>query len=269
MLAGLRNWRFRYVGSIIVLLLIATTVTAVEGRKRLRKIGEYDPNAATVEMFAAIEKGDIAVKLIAKDSTECNILIENKTDKPLNVELPEAFAGVPVLAQGGFGNNGGGRGGRNSGGGNQGMGGGMGGMGGGGGGRGMFCVPPEKVGKFKVPAVCLEHGKEDPRAAIPYEIKPIESFTKKSGVRELCEMLGQGQLNQRAAQAAAWHLNNDMSWQQIAAKRIRHANGSSEPYFTPAELQVGMKIAFVAVRTAKEREQQREQKTEPYSSQQK
>ena len=268
MLAGLRNWRFRYVGSIIVLLLIATTVTAVEGRKRLRKIGEYDPNAATVEMFAAIEKGDIAVKLIAKDSTECNILIENKTDKPLNVELPKAFAGVPVLAQG-FGNDrGGGRSGRNSGGGgNQGMGGGMGGMGGMGG--GMFCVPPEKVGKFKVPAVCLEHGKEDPRAAIPYEIKPIESFTKKSGVRELCEMLGQGRLNQRAAQAAAWHLNNDMSWQEIAAKRIRHANGLSKPYFTPAELQAGMQIAAVAVRTAKEREQNKEQKTEPYSSQQK
>ena len=60
-------------------------------------------------MFAAIEKGDISVKLIPKDSTESQVLIKNETDKPLNVKLPDAFAGVPVLAQqGGFGGGGGG-----------------------------------------------------------------------------------------------------------------------------------------------------------------
>ncbi|NLF07710.1 MAG: hypothetical protein GX594_06990 [Pirellulaceae bacterium] len=265
MFVGLRNWRFRLVSSIVVLFFITTAVTAVEGQKRLRKIGEYDPNAQTVEMFAAIEKGDIAVKLIAKDSTECNILIENKTDKPLNVELPKAFAGVPVLGQG-FGGidggRGGGRTGTGTGGGNQGMGGGMGGMGG-----GMFCVPPEKVGKFKLPAVCLEHGKDEPRAAIPYEIKPIESFTTKAGVRETCEMLGMGQLDQRAAQAAAWHLNCDMSWEELAAKRIRHANGSTEPYFSPVEIQAGMTIAATAVKTAKEREEEKAKETQEYPNQ--
>ena len=46
-----------------------------------------------------MEKGQIAVKLIPKDSTQCRVLIENKTDKPLTVKLPETFAGVPVLAQ--------------------------------------------------------------------------------------------------------------------------------------------------------------------------
>ena len=52
------------------------------------------------------------------------------------------------------------------------MGGGMGGMGGMGG--GMFNVPPEQTGKIKVPTVCLEHGKAEPHAKIPYEIKPID-----------------------------------------------------------------------------------------------
>ena len=257
MFAGLRNWRWRCVGSVVIVLLIAAAALAVEGRKRLRKIGEYDPDAKTIEMFAAIEKGDIAVKLIPKDSTECNVLIENKTDKPLNVELPSAFAAVPVLAQmGGMGGMGGRRGGRSGGGMNQGMGGGMGGMRGGMGGMGgggMFCVPPEKVGKINVPTVCLEHGKEEPRAAIPYEIKPLESFTSKGGVRELCEMLGQGQLDQRAAQVAAWHLNSDMSWQELAAKRLQYANGISRPYFTALEIQAGMKISATAVEIAKQR----------------
>jgi hypothetical protein len=209
-------------------------------------------------MFAAIEKGDIAVKLIPKDSTECRVLIENKTKKPLNVKLPEAFAGVPVLAQD-AGRGGGNRSNRssrssdrNSNSGNQGMGGGMGGMGGMGG--GMFGVPPEQVGKLRVPTVCLDHGKGEPRAAIPYEIKPIESYSVKPGVRDLCQMIGSGQMNQRAAQAAAWHLNNDMSWQQLANKRLRRANGTSQPYFSQAEIQAGTQIAATAIRAAKEQE---------------
>jgi len=263
MTLNVRNWRLLCLVSVTVLFL-ATTLVAAERRGRPTKIGQYDPAAETVEMFAAIEKGDIAVKLIPKDSTQSQVLIENKTDRPLNVKLPEAFAGVPVLAQGGFGGQGAGGGGSghshnnsNNNSGNQGMGGGMGGMGGMGGGMGGFNVPPEKVGKFKVPTVCLDHGKAEPRAAIPYTIKPIESYTSKPGVRELCEMLGTGKLSQRAAQVAAWHLNNNMSWQELAAKRLRHANGTSQPYFSPAEIQAGMQIANSAIHAAKEKEKEK------------
>jgi hypothetical protein len=219
------------------------------------------PEHESVEMFQGIEDGRIDVKLIPKDSTQCNVLIENKTDKPLSVQLPAAFAGVPALAQfGGGGMGGGGFGGNNSG--NQGfgggMGGGMGGMGGGMGGMGggFFNVPPEKVGKLTCPAVCLEHGKKDPRPAIPYEIRPIDQCTERTGVHELLAMLGTGKLSQRAAQAAAWHLQDGMSWQQLAAKRLRFADGTSRSYFHPAELQAGMRIAATAVRIAEQRKQQ-------------
>lgn len=258
MTVDVRNWQLSHRGFMVVLMLLATTALAGERRGRPAKIGEYNPNAQTVEMFSAIAKGDIAVKLIPKDSTECRVMIENKTGKPLNVKLPDAFAGVPVLAQVGGGGVGGGTGSRSNSSANQGFGGGMGGMGMGGmgGGMGMFSVPPEQVGQFKVPTVCLEHGKADPRPAIPYEIQPIESFTTKAGVRELCQMLGSNQVNQRAAQAAAWHLNNDMSWQELAAKTIRHANGMARPYFTREELQAAVQLSAAAERTAKERQSQ-------------
>jgi hypothetical protein len=263
MTLNLRKWRLLCLVSVSVLLL-ATALTAAERRgRRAAKIGQQNPAAETVEMFAAMEKGDISVQLIPKDSTESQILIKNKTKKPLNVKLPDAFAGVPALAQFGGGNGGGG--GRHSGGssrsnsnnsgGNQGTGGGMGGMMGG---MGMGNIPPEKVGKFKVPTVCLDHGKAEPRAAVPYVIKPIESYSSKPGVRELCQMLGTGQLSQRAAQAAAWHLNNDMSWQELAAKRVKHLSGPSTPYFTTAEIQAGMQIATSAIRAAKENEKAKE-----------
>ncbi len=248
MIFDVRSWQLRCFGAFTAMLLLATVALAGETRQKpIVKAGESNPNAQTVEMFAAIEKGDIAVKLIPKDSTQSNILIENKTDQPLNVKLPEAFAGVPVLAQAAAGGGGRGRGSSGSSG-SQGTGGGRGG--------GSFNVPAESVGKINVPTVCLDYGKREPQASVPYEIKPIESYTTKPGVRELCEMLGSGQIDQRAAQAAAWHLNNNMSWEQLTAKRLQHANGTSRPYFSQQEIQTAMRAAGAAVTAAKAKEDQ-------------
>jgi len=227
-----------------------------------RAADKAGPAAKRVELFEAIKAGDIAVKLIPKDAKEANILIENKAKQPLEIKLPEAFAGVPVLAQigglggGGFGggNLGGGGGG---GGGNQGMGGGMGGMMGGMGGMGgmgmggMFNVAPDKVGKIKVAMVCLEHGKADPNPRVPYEIRPIESFTQDQRVAEICKMLGRGEVTQNAAQAAAWHFTDGLTWEQLAAKdRVKLSNGYTEKYFSPQELAVAMRVTLEASKRA-------------------
>ena len=233
----------------VALLLVAGGVEATGAPPR--KAGQYNPEDQTVEMFAAIQSGEIAVRLIPKNSTLSHVLIENKTDQPLNVKLPDAFAGVPALAQvgGPTGTSSSSTSHSNSG---QAAGGGMGGMGMGMG--GMMNVAPEKVGRFDVATVCLEHGKAEPRAAMHYEIKPLEAVTTKPGVRELCQMLGNRQINQRAAQAAAWYLNNGMSWQVLAAKQIHYPDGVNQPYFSPQEIQWGMQIASVALRTAKEQQ---------------
>ncbi len=265
------------VAALLTTLLIGAAAAAPR-RSKAPKAGEYNPAHATVEMFEAIKAGQVEVQLIVKDSTQANVLLTNKTDKPLNVKLPEAFAGVPILAQfgggglggggfGGGGQGGFGGGGLGGGGGSQGIGGGLGGgglgggggglggggFGGGGGGGGLFNVAPEKVGKLKVACMCLEHGKKEPQASIKYEIKPIESFTDKPAVHELCKMLGSGQISQRAAQAAAWHLNNNMTWDVLAAKKIEHLGGApSQPYFSPQELQAAIGIAAKAESLAKE-----------------
>jgi hypothetical protein len=204
----------------------------------------------SIKMFAGIKAGQIEVKFIPKDSTQGRIFIKNNTDKPLRVELPKSAGAVQILAQigGGMGGMGGGnRGGMGGGMQSMGMGMGGGGMRGGMGG-GMFNVAPEKVAEVKVPCVCLEHGKAEPRPTATYQLQPIESVTTKPGVRELCSMLGQ--LPQRVAQAAAWHLNNNMSWQQLAAKRVQRADGSSYPYFNLAELKMAMSAAQQAIKAA-------------------
>jgi len=254
MTSGYRiGWSPR-LGLAVVLVLIPALLSAADRTTSSR------PAAETVEMFAAMKDGQIGVKLIPKDATQCQILVENKTSKPLRVQMPAAFAGVHVLAQdefgGDFGGGGGGGGGQAFGGGGYGGGGyGGGGYGGGGfgGGGGFFNVPPEAVGKLKLPTVCLEHGKADPRPAMKYRIIPIEEYTDKVEVHELCRMLGAGRLSQRVAQVAAWHLANNMSWQQLAAKRLRFANGTWRPYFAPSEIRAAMKVVAAATKLAQER----------------
>ncbi len=234
---------------IMAIGALAVVVSAAE-RNKAATIAK----AHEVEMFAAIERGDIEVKLVVKDDTEANVLIKNKTKRPLNVKLPEAFAGVPVLAQLGAGLGGNNRNDGDDNNQNQAVGGGMmGGMGGGGGmmGGGMgFNVAPEKVGKLKVACVCLEHGKKDPNPRVQYEIKKIDDFTKDAKVHEVLKMLASGKVPQRIAQAATWHFANDMSWDQLAAKKVNRLGVPDTAYFSQAELRAALQLSMAAEKLA-------------------
>ena len=107
--------------------------------------------------------------------------------------------------------------------------------------------PADKTMQFKVPTVCLEHGKPEPRAAIPYEIRPLDEVTTNEAVRELLTTFGKRGMNQRVAQAAAWHLANGLSWEDLANKQIEHLVGGNEAWFSPDEIRSAMQIAQTAV----------------------
>ena len=188
----------------------------------------------TVEFFAAKKAGLIDVMFIPRSSKSANIMMKNRTKRKLNIRMPEAFAGVPILGQMG------------------GMGMGGGGMGMGGGGMGGFQnIEPGRVRKVKVATVCLEHGKKEPNPRIKYDIVPIENFTRNAQVIELCRMLGSGKLDQMSAQAAAWHLTDDLSWQQLVQKiGATHLNGTSERYFHPNQVAMGMRYVQIAQQRA-------------------
>jgi len=163
------------------------------------------------------------------------------------------LAGVPVLAQFGAGNgmNGlsGSRGNANGKSAPQSLGIGVGNQGGNqlpgnGGNRGqnqgnamVFSLAPEGFGQLGVPCVCLEYGKPTPRPVIPYQVQSIDRVTAKAEVHELCRMLGRGDLDQLTTQAAVWHLNNDMSWKELAAKRLQSETlGWTAPLFTSRQI---------------------------------
>jgi hypothetical protein len=205
--------------------------------------------ARVVDLFDGIKSGDIEVKVIPKDAKEGTVTIRNKTGQLLSIKVPEALAAVPVLAQAGWGPAGGnglgnGFGNGNANNANQGIGGGLtgggnfgGGNWGGGGPGGFFNIGRDKVGKFKLVAVCLDHGLADPNPRVPYELVPIESYAKDPAVAEVLKLLVRGKLDQPAAQAACWHLQNGLSWKELAAKiGAKHLNGRTEAYFKPSQL---------------------------------
>jgi hypothetical protein len=81
---------------------------------------------------------------------------------------------------------------------------------------------------------------------------PIENFTRNPQVIELCRMLGSGKLDQMSAQAAAWHLTDNLSWQQLVQKiGATHLNGTSERYFHPNQVAMGMRYVQIAQQRAK------------------
>lgn len=203
------------------------------------------------DFFAAIRNGDLDVKFIPRDSRRAQVIIKNTTDQPLTVKLPDAFVGMPVLAQlGGAGGAGNRTTGTNTNKQNQGVGGGM----GGGAVGGAFSVPPEKVVKLQVDVVCLDYGKPEPSAHVPYTIVPAEQYTKSPEVRELCRMLGEGKLNQRVAQIAAWHLANHLSWDELAnLKTFPHFPQYSQAIFTADEIHEAMGAVTEAIKLADER----------------
>ena len=259
---------FRGSGSFVLALAIAVALPltlshAAQPNEKGADAAAQSPDKSLfgktpVDLFDAMKSGDVEVKYIAKNSREGQLLVENNTGLPLTVKLPDAFVALPVLAQAaaaGGGN-------RNRSGGNnnqnQSVGGG-GGLGGGGnrggvGGGGAFNIAAEKAAEFNVDTVCLEHGKKEPNAHVPYEVRPIETFTSDANVQELCKMVGAGNIDQRAAQAAAWHLANHMTWEQLIGKKIHHLLGGDEAYFTEAEIRTAMQLTDRAMKAAEARQ---------------
>lgn len=247
-----------------------------ETKKKVIPAVKLDESLDHIDVFEGIEQGLLDVKMIPKDAMGGNLLIENKGDKPLNVDFPAAFIGKQVLKQfgggqggGGFGGGqgGGGFGGGQGGGGGQQQGGGLGGgqqgggggfgggQQGGGGGGGFFSVPADKVIRVTYRSVCLEHGKPEPNSRMAYSIGKVESFSSDPVLEETLKMVASGQLDPQAGQAATWHITDKMSWEQLAAKSIPHVGRPATPYFSAETLARAQNIHVAAVTRANDREE--------------
>ncbi len=285
---------FRVLGVMLCLGLVGLAV-AEAGESTygdLKCLGDFNPQNETVDFFPAIEKGQIRVRLIPRNARKARLMIDNQTEQPLNVRFPAAFAAVPVLAQWqgwqpggqqfgqqgqqgqlGQGNNGLGQtqqvGGAFPAQGNQIGNGPFMNMGNQNGQQGqqrqpvfgpMFNVAPEKVGQMKLTTVCLEHGKPDPKPKAKYEIRPVAQVSDKPAVSELLSLMSAPDASQRAAQAAAWHLNNGKSWKELAAMK-KSKLLPVDPVFSKQELAAARELVDEANAAAEKKADLQKQST--------
>ena len=237
-------------------LLLHLGLASAAGRpSRLLLKPEVDPRAERVELFAAIEAGQITARMQPRNARGGAIFIENHTNQPLTVELPATLVGVQVLPQfdglfpgpnsvGATGNSA-----ANAGqGANQPVGAspvGIGGPGGTANGNvpfnaapfnAFFSIPPERIARVEYVSVCLEYGAVDPRPGNVYRLVRVEEFSADPRLSLLLEELAWQGACTPGLQAAAWHVANGLSWEQLQALKYDRVNGPDPPLFQPHDL---------------------------------
>ena len=247
----------------LILLAVRPAVAAESTGSASAKTSANASASGVPDLFEAEEQQLVSLRYIPNNAKSAQIIVTNRTRRPLTLRLPASFAGVPVLAQmGGMGGMGGGGqagfGAGGIGGGAQATGGGglggqgMNGMGGGGmggAGGGAFSIPAERSRIFRVPTVCLEYGKHEPTSRMPYKLGRADAFSSDPKLALVLESLGRGELSQKVAQAAAWHISSGITWEKLAAEKIDHAGGvPDEPYFSQAELVAAHRVVEIATR---------------------
>ncbi len=224
--------------AMVVLSMGPAIGSAAERSGKPRADGEQS------DLFVAMQQGQVNVQFIPQDENRCRLLVTNKTDKPLSVKLPDSFVSTPVLARRGTfplatrwerttspasttfqaprphrrsptrnrpnasaaARDLAGR------------------------GKTASSMSPEATRQVKLETICLDYGHPRPRPAIKYQIRPGAVVADKEGLAEVCELLGRQEIDHRAAQLAAWHLSNDMSWEKLAGLRTKQTIGTKPSY---------------------------------------
>lgn len=255
-----------------VSLSLVTLLSAAAKQPILKP--SYDPTIPAVELFEALNQGLIDVSVIPKSAHDANLFVTNKVDRPISVKLPPAIVAVHTLKQGFgqpnplFGNgpfnasgqqanaNGIGQG--------QGqpIGGGLKGTQTGNFANGnfgnapagnFFSIPVEKTIQLPLQTVCLAHGKPDPRPQMKYRLVKLEEFTQNAVLQETLKRFAAGEAERPAAQAAAWHLIDSMSWKELEAKKLDRAGGyPGRPYFDQHQLKAARELIEQATEAAGE-----------------
>jgi len=226
---------------LIALPLTAALVAPAFARES-RRVTAAAPTEIQ-DVLAAEAAGLVDVKFIPNDSRSAQVIVTNRSDRPLSLRLPAGFAGVPVLAQvqpqptRGFAGAGQAQAVGGGGAGAQGQ------VGGGMGGGGPFSLPPERTRTLRVATVCLDHGKREPSPRVPYRMTAIDTCSSDPRLQDVMTALASGAISQKVAQAAAWHISSGRTWEQLAAEAISMAGGDPDvPLFTPAELAVARRL---------------------------
>jgi hypothetical protein len=224
------------VGAIVLALVAAADAQTAKKKTPSRPL---KPRAAAVpaektDLFAGMEANRLAVRFIPRDEKIAHVAIANLGKVPLEVAMPNYFAGAPVLSKAAmtsdgrynFGtlvsstppqtlgsvyptpiepaasathrhsSSGNGKAGKPT--------------------AASLTIAPGRMVQFMVPCVCLQYGNPTPRPEIPYRLVKLDTFSKKPELAALLDEFSHGRLDQPLVQLVAWHFSNDLSFEELA-----------------------------------------------------
>lgn len=195
--------------------LVAVVVAASPPRQSSAGEGEG------VCLYDAMEADQVSVRFIAVNGSKSNVVITNLTDERLDIRLPDAVVAVPAAKANSETSNpkrgrrglstvesqsvGGaflvkGRGSRSAADGSS----------------SLLALAPKKSRRITATTVGLEFGKAVPNARVDYVLVRPESKVDDARLMELFRQLGSNQVHPFIGQAVAWHLTDDMSWNDLS-----------------------------------------------------
>jgi hypothetical protein len=224
---------------LVACLLLICLASPANAQRRQHFITQpkLDPKAPKVGLFDGVLAKQFGIAIIPTNEKIGSVLIENKTDNVLTVQLPDSIVGRQVpnrvnpnaqQAQpigGGF------------------LGGPL--------RNGMFSIPPKRIAQVQYRSVCLAHGLPEPRPNMPYQIMSVNKFTKNKTLQTLIHLIGTERIDQKVAQAAAWHVASRMTWVKLA-RETTPVGGFPVPYFNRAQLTAAHQLVAIAEKRAKQ-----------------
>lgn len=117
---------------------------------------------------------------------------------------------------------------------------------------GFATIPPGKTVQFSLKSVCLNYGRPEPMSKMTYRLIPVEAYSKDPVLAELLESYSP-RVDQDAMQAAAWHVANEMNWNQISHLPLRSLAATSAKLFQPNDVQAAQKLVEGAQERIKSR----------------
>lgn len=210
-------------------------------------LGDPPKPVDVLDLFNAIEEGAVDARVIVRDQFHAKVVLKNLTDVPVALNIPQFLAAQPILAQfqfPGLSNQ------QQQGPGSTSIGPQGGGLPQSVGGSPQnsssnspfnnggppFNIAPEQIRTIDLPCFCLEHGKPNPRAALKYELVPLEQANDDPRLPGLIAAYRRGEIDRDSAQAAVWHAANEMNWNELAAISQRVALNAERPLFNSVQL---------------------------------
>lgn len=117
---------------------------------------------------------------------------------------------------------------------------------------GFATIPAGKSMQFGFKSVCLNYGRPEPMSKMTYRLIPVKTYSNDPVLAELLESYS-SRVDQDAMQAAAWHVANDMNWNQISHLPLRSLAATSAKLFQAKDVQAAQQLVESAEARAKDR----------------